>query len=182
MKTYKLIPKNNMYEEAIEVNKGNYNFRRYGNIDNSVIPQTGQYRKVFPAYERQKSLNQRNQDLVRKFFEKRQGIQTPFTDQIKAATIEAMKTGDFSKLDLLCRQEQEYLNQIRRNKKAQAAKNTSNELKLDGYGNFSESDLNLDTDDKFKGPKDAIKWCNEKFSELKDIKYKQIANYLHIYL
>ena len=49
--------------------------------------------------------------------------------------------------------------------------------------NFSESDLGLDvSEEKFKGPKDAIKWCNEKFKELKDIKYKQIANYLHIYL
>lgn len=48
---------------------------------------------------------------------------------------------------------------------------------------LSESDLGLDIgEEKFKGPKDAIKWCNEKFNELKDVKYKQIANYLHIYL
>ena len=47
---------------------------------------------------------------------------------------------------------------------------------------LSEADLGLDTEEKFKGPKEAINWCNEKFRELKDIKYKQIANYLHIYL
>ena len=48
---------------------------------------------------------------------------------------------------------------------------------------LSESELGtIDMEEKFKGPKDAIKWCNDKFRELKDIKYKQIANYLHIYL
>ena len=29
--------------------------------------------------------------------------------------------------------------------------------------------------DEFKGPKDAIKWCNEKFKELGDKKFKQIS-------
>ena len=42
---------------------------------------------------------------------------------------------------------------------------------------FGDEDI-----DKFNSPKDAIRWCNEKFKELNDIKYKQIANYLHIYM
>ena len=36
--------------------------------------------------------------------------------------------------------------------------------------------------EEFTGPKDAIKWCNEKFKELGDKKFKQISQYLHIYL
>ena len=42
--------------------------------------------------------------------------------------------------------------------------------------------LNTNEIEKFNGPKDAIKWCNKMFEELKDIKYKQISNYLHIYI
>ena len=38
-----------------------------------------------------------------------------------------------------------------------------------------------DEPEEFKNPVEAIKWCNEKFKELGDKKYKQIANYLHIY-
>ena len=37
-------------------------------------------------------------------------------------------------------------------------------------------------DDTFKNAKEAITWCNMKFKELGDKRYKQIANYLHIYL
>ena len=36
--------------------------------------------------------------------------------------------------------------------------------------------------DTFKNAKEAITWCNAKFKELGDKRYKQIANYLHIYL
>lgn len=36
--------------------------------------------------------------------------------------------------------------------------------------------------DTFKNAKEAITWCNKKFKELGDRRYKQIANYLHIYL
>ena len=42
--------------------------------------------------------------------------------------------------------------------------------------------IDLDNLEKFTGPKEAIRWCNKKFEELGDIKFKQIANYLHIYL
>ena len=37
-------------------------------------------------------------------------------------------------------------------------------------------------DDTFKSAKEAIRWCNEMFMKTNDRKYKQIANYLHIYL
>ena len=36
--------------------------------------------------------------------------------------------------------------------------------------------------DTFKTPKEAIRWCNEMFRKTNDRKYKQISNYLHIYL
>ena len=37
-------------------------------------------------------------------------------------------------------------------------------------------------DNTFKTAKDAVKWCNEMFRTSGDRRYKQIANYLHIYL
>lgn len=37
-------------------------------------------------------------------------------------------------------------------------------------------------EDTFKTPKEAIRWCNQMFEKTKDRKYKQISNYLHIYL
>ena len=46
---------------------------------------------------------------------------------------------------------------------------------------LSESMLDNLEPEEFQSPIEAIKWCNEKFRELKDKKYKQIDNYLHIY-
>ena len=37
-------------------------------------------------------------------------------------------------------------------------------------------------DNTFKNAKEAVRWCNEMFRTSGDRRYKQIANYLHIYL
>ena len=37
--------------------------------------------------------------------------------------------------------------------------------------NFNEN-LDIDSLEKFSGSKEAIKWCNKKFEELQDVKYK----------
>lgn len=80
------------------------------------------------------------------------------------------------------KQDYEKMRNYKRYVRSSASKRRADELKDRGDVWAEAFQVYQNEEEGFNSPKEAIKWCNKMHQLTNDNRYKQISNYLHIYL
>ena len=158
MSTYRLIPKEESDFLSEESYRQAYN-RAYLKGQNTIFARTKSgynyltYRdRPVNKYDKKRGASHAKYALLSKYDDEGPGLGSPQSESVAARAL-LRKTIEDEK---------------RRRKK---------EYELDEAFKLYQSE-----EEGFNSPKEAIKWCNKMHQLTNDNRYKQISNYLHIYL